>query len=96
APLAHHRDAILKKKVSGKDDVDVAAIIIKLDNSDWVRQGLPYYEVNDQVCPFCQQETGEAFAASLKEYFDETFELGFADRLARRDEEQPGENGGSS
>ncbi len=49
-------------------------MINKLGNSDWVRQGLPYYEENDRTCPFCQQKTTDAFAASLKEYFDQTFE----------------------
>lgn len=72
--IAHESSAILKKKVIGKEDVDIAAMITKLGNSDWVRQGLPYYEQNDQKCPFCQQYTTEQFARSLKEYFDEAFE----------------------
>lgn len=72
--VAHESSAILKKKVIGKEDVDIAAMITKLGNSDWVRQGLPYYEQNDQDCPFCQQSTTEQFAQSLKDYFDEVFE----------------------
>jgi wobble nucleotide-excising tRNase len=72
--VAHESNAILKKKVIGKEDVDIAAMITKLGNSDWVRQGLPYYEQNDQKCPFCQQSTTEQFAQSLKDYFDEAFE----------------------
>lgn len=72
--VAHESRAILKKKVIGKEDVDIAAMITKLGNSDWVRQGLPYYEQNDQKCPFCQQSTTEQFAQSLKDYFDEAFE----------------------
>lgn len=74
ALLAHESNPILTKRVIGKDDVDIAAMIKKLGNSDWVRQGRKFYEVNDQVCPFCQQVTTDAFAASLEEYFDETFE----------------------
>lgn len=65
---------ILRKRVFGKEDVDIASIIKRLGNSDWVRQGLSYFEVNDGVCPFCQQKTDEDFAKSLNEYFDETFE----------------------
>lgn len=72
--VAHESNAILKKNVIGKEDVDIAAMITKLGNSDWVRQGLPYYEQNDQKCPFCQQSTTEQFAQSLKDYFDEAFE----------------------
>ncbi len=71
---AHESNAILNKKVVGKDDVDIAAMITKLGNSDWVRQGLPYYKQSDQKCPFCQEPTTAQFAQSLKEYFDETFE----------------------
>lgn len=72
--VSHETSAILKKKVIGKADVDIAAMITKLGNSDWVRQGLPYYEQNDQKCPFCQQSTTEQFAQSLNDYFDEAFE----------------------
>lgn len=71
---AHESNPILNKRVIGKDDVDIAAIMKKLGNSDWVRQGLTFYDANDQVCPFCQQATTDAFAASLVEYFDEAFE----------------------
>ncbi|MEW6357711.1 MAG: AAA family ATPase [Planctomycetota bacterium] len=74
ALLAHESNPILKKRVIGKDDVDIAAMIKKLGNSDWVRQGRTFYEANDRVCPFCQQATTDAFAASLAQYFDETFE----------------------
>ena len=65
---------ILKKKVIGKADVDIAVMIQKLGNSDWVKQGRVFYEANDKVCPFCQQSTEDSFASSLNEYFDETFE----------------------
>ena len=72
--VAHESNPILKKRVIGKEDVDIAAMIQKLGNSDWVREGRTFYEVNDKVCPFCQQSTSDAFAKSLNEYFDETFE----------------------
>ncbi len=71
--VVHESNPILKKRVIGKDDVDVAAMIKKLNNSDWVREGRTFYEVNDMVCPFCQQRTDEAFAKSLNEYFDDAF-----------------------
>lgn len=74
AILTHESNPILKKKVIGKEDVDIAAMIKRLGNSDWVRQGLPYYEQNDQKCPFCQQSTTAQFTQSLKDYFDEAFE----------------------
>ena len=71
--IAHEANPILTKRVIGKDDVDIAEMIKKLGNSDWVREGRSYYDANEHVCPFCQQSTTKAFAQSLNEYFDETF-----------------------
>ncbi|MBE0691260.1 MAG: AAA family ATPase [Anaerolineae bacterium] len=71
--LAHEVNPLLMKCIIGKDDVDIAEMIKTLGNSDWVRAGKTFYDVNARLCPFCQQETSEAFANSLEEYFDETF-----------------------
>jgi len=71
--IAHETNPILKKRVIGKENVDIAAMIKKLGNSDWVLEGRAFYEINDGACPFCQQSTTEALAESLSEYFDETF-----------------------
>lgn len=71
--LTHEAALILKKRVIGKEDVDIAGMIKKLGNSDWVREGRTFYDANEKSCPFCQQKTSEAFAKSLNEYFDETF-----------------------
>lgn len=67
-------NSILSKKIIGKEDVDLAAMIGRLGNSDWVREGRGFFDVNNGKCPFCQQNTTGAFAISLAEYFDETFE----------------------
>ena len=72
--LSLESDPILKKKVIGKEDVDIAAMIQKLGNTDWVMQGRAFYEVNDNVCPFCQQKIALSFTDSLNAYFDEAFE----------------------
>lgn len=72
--ISHETNPILGKKVIGKSDVDIAALIEKLENSDWVMQGRKYYDPNDRVCPFCQQPTKESLQQSLDEYFDETFQ----------------------
>jgi wobble nucleotide-excising tRNase len=69
----HEANPVLTKRVIGRDDVDIAAMIKKLGNSDWVQVGRSYYDANGKVCPFCQQGTSDAFAQSLKEYFDESF-----------------------
>jgi wobble nucleotide-excising tRNase len=71
--LAHETNAILNKKVIGKTDVDIAALIQKLGNSDWVKQGRDYYDPVEGICPFCQQDTPPSLEDSLNEYFDEAF-----------------------
>jgi len=70
----YETDPIIKTRVIGKEDVNIAEMIKKLGNSDWVREGRSFYDVNDRVCPFCQQKTNEAFEKSLSEYFNESFE----------------------
>lgn len=70
---AHEASAILKKKVIGKMDVDIAGLIQKLGNSDWVKQGRDFYDPEERVCPFCQQDTALSLEDSLNEYFDEMF-----------------------
>ena len=71
--IGHESAAILKKKVIGKEDVDIAAMIKKLGNSDWVREGRDFHDENKMLCPFCQQNTTEKFAQSLNSYFNEAF-----------------------
>ena len=72
--IAHESNPILQKRVIGKEDVDIAGMIKKLGNSDWVKEGRSFYDANEGYCPFCQQSTDEEFAQSLNDYFDETFQ----------------------
>lgn len=68
---------VLAKKVIGKDDVSISAIIQRLGNSDWVRQGMKFLEHTDEQCPFCQQNIPHDLEKNLGDYFDETFEAEF-------------------
>lgn len=70
---SHESNPILAKKVIGKKDVDIAALIQRLGNSDWVKQGQVFYVESKPTCPFCQQKVLDSFEASLASYFDETF-----------------------
>ena len=65
---------ILSKIVVGKTDVDIAALIQRVGNSDWVRAGMRFFESDRKLCPFCQQEAPEGLTESLNAYFDESFE----------------------
>jgi wobble nucleotide-excising tRNase len=72
--IAFEQNPILSKKVVGKEDVNISAMIQHLGNSDWIRQGMKYLVNADDECPFCQQKLPREFEKSLAEYFDETFE----------------------
>lgn len=66
-------DPIWKKIIVGKADVDIAKLIQKLNINDWVNQGRNYIQ-DDNICPFCQQETiTDDFKKQLEDYFDETY-----------------------
>lgn len=73
ALLAYESNTIMKKGVMGKQDVDIAGMIKKLGNSDWVKQGRSFYDKNNSICPFCQQATEADFAKSLEDFFDESY-----------------------
>lgn len=57
--------------IIGKDDVQIAGLIQKLGNSDWVRQGVVFF--TEDKCPFCQQITPKSLRSDIENYFDESF-----------------------
>src|SRR3546814_9949258 len=65
-------DSIWRKKIIGKQDVDIAKLIGALNLGDWLNQGLKY--MHGDTCPFCQQKTiTDSFRAKVAEYFDDSF-----------------------
>lgn len=64
---------ILNTIIIGKENVDLAAMISKLRNSDWVEKGVIYLKQNDGICPFCQRQTDDQFRQQLEDYFDTSF-----------------------
>lgn len=72
-------EAIFGSAIIGNADSEVAKLIDRLGNSDWVKQGLVYLpeEVDEigKTCPFCQKNTiTSIFAESIREYFDDTYQ----------------------
>lgn len=65
---------LLQKTIIGNQDVDIAALIERLGNSDWVKQGLKYHEQDPETCPFCQQPTDHHFSDSLTSFFSEAYD----------------------
>lgn len=67
------QDPIWHKRILGKADVGIAALVQRLNLNDWLNEGRRYLQ-DDQTCPFCQQQTiTDDFRRQLEDYFDETF-----------------------
>jgi len=79
------QEPVLAKKVVGKEDIDIGALIRRLGNSDWVHQGLRYAEGTGSPCPFCQKALDEELLAKLNAFFDETYLADIA-AIARAEE----------
>ncbi len=47
ALLGYETDPIIKTRVIGKEDVNIAEMIKRLGNSDWVREGRGYHEASE-------------------------------------------------
>ena len=63
-----------KMKIIGKEDVDLADLITKLQISDWVKDGYVITKDSEGICPFCQQSLPELFEMKLLSYFDQAYE----------------------
>lgn len=71
--------SLLRKPIVGNADSAVAGLIDKLQNSDWVKDGLRYVpeEIPEEgtVCPFCQERTiTTTLVKNIKDYFDDSYE----------------------
>lgn len=75
--VALEADPVLVKRVVGKQDIDVAGLIKRLGNSDWVRQGLNFAEA-DAPCPFCQKPLEDVLYRQLTDFFDEAYDADIA------------------
>jgi wobble nucleotide-excising tRNase len=66
-------DTIFKKPVVGKGDVNIAGLITRLKNSDWITEGVEFFQQSRPQCPFCQQEVPNTLERELAAFFDESF-----------------------
>lgn len=65
---------ILKTKIIGKEDVEIGKLIHKLDNSDWIKDGVDYLQKTENECPFCQQSINQELRNKIESFFDESYE----------------------
>jgi len=63
---------IFNEVIKGNENTTVAELIDKLNNSDWVKQGLTYLEKSDNKCPFCQNKLTDDIK-HLSEYFNKEY-----------------------
>lgn len=70
------KNEIWSKVIVGNQDVPIAKLIDKLNNSDWVNQGRQYLSNDEKVCPFCQQRTiTDELREDLESFFSGEYEL---------------------
>ena len=69
---------IFKEVIIGNENSQVAELIAKLNNSDWVKKGKEFVkepQEGNEICPFCQQKTiTKDLYKEIQNYFDETYE----------------------
>ena len=76
-PSRVEEDPVFQETIIGSQDSSVSQLIKKLQNSDWVQEGLKYLpkDIKEAVeCPFCQEKTiTEKLANDIRRYFDESY-----------------------
>ena len=65
---------LLMQKISGSSDTPIGKFIEYLENSDWIKQGIPYADKADGKCPFCQQGLPNNTYNDIKAFFDDSYE----------------------
>ncbi len=73
------KNQILQKNIVGNENSSVSTLINKLQNSDWVKDGLQYLpediKEDAENCPFCQNKTiTKSLLEDIKNFFDESYE----------------------
>ena len=85
-------DIIFNTAIMGNSDSEVAGLIERLGNADWIKQGLNYLDdthASSEVkeCPFCQAKTITSnFIKSIHDYFDQTYQNNMNKLEQHRDE----------
>lgn len=64
---------ILTTKIVGKEDAPISALISKLENSDWIKEGVGYLLQTETQCPFCQQAVSSMLKSGIESVFNETY-----------------------
>ena len=72
------KNSIFTEAIVGSKSSVVSQLIERLNNSDWVKQGIEYLpkEIPESIeCPFCQKKTiTKELAENIKNYFDRSYQ----------------------
>lgn len=71
-------EGLLSKVIVGNNDSTLSDFYSFLENSDWVNEGLRYFDItksddNTWSCPFCKSSLSEDLVLQIKEYFNESY-----------------------
>lgn len=72
-------EKLLQEVIVGNEDVDIAALIVKINARSWVETGVQFIDKTDGVCPFCQQDTIDE---NLKDQFNKYFDLTYKEKIS--------------
>ncbi|MDP8201569.1 MAG: AAA family ATPase [Candidatus Tenebribacter burtonii] len=70
---------LFEKEIVGNKNSTIANLITKLNNSNWVNDGIKYLpqeiETESETCPFCQQKTiTKEFINSINDFFNKSYQ----------------------
>ena len=72
-------NVLLSEVIVGNEDVDVAALIEKLNSRSWVETGVDFLNETEGTCPFCQKETIDA---EIRNQFNELFDTSYKEKIS--------------
>lgn len=70
---------MLDKHHIAKENNTLSAVIKRLNNSDWIKQGTTFLDTVGNICPFCQQNLTTEIKTNLEELFDEEYDKNIAE-----------------
>lgn len=66
--------AALEKSLSEDRSKPLSKLIEKLENTEWVREGVEHLNESGELCPFCQQQIQPELVAEIRDLFDSEYE----------------------
>lgn len=71
--INHPGYKIMQESIKGNEELEISKLINKLDNSEWVFEGLKHSHNSGDKCPFCQQDINDKIISSLRELFSDEY-----------------------